>query len=159
MNARLTLLSSLVLLLACATDRPDPSSRPAASGPTAATAGAPPATSLVAPEGIKLPRTFRPAAQRLVLEVVPSAAGFTGRTEIEGTLDAPTDVVWLKADTLKITAATAHLGGGEMQAEPVVREDERVALRFPRQLPAGPVTLALERFFSAPRGTRAASGG
>ena len=38
----------------------------------------------------------------------------------------------------------ARVGTEEAPAEPVVRSDERVALRFPHPLPAGPVTIRLE---------------
>ncbi|HZJ54129.1 MAG TPA: M1 family metallopeptidase, partial [Myxococcaceae bacterium] len=96
------------------------------------------------PPGIRLPSTFRPAAQRLWLTVVPSAPAFSGRTEIDGTLDSTTDVVWLNADALEVGPVAARVGTEEVRAEPVMRSDQRVALRFPRTLPAGPVTLLLQ---------------
>jgi alanyl aminopeptidase len=52
-------------------------------------------------------------------------------------------VVWLNADALEISSAVARVGSETLQAEPVLFKDERVALRFPRPLPAGPLTLAL----------------
>ena len=146
-------LLSLLLLVACATPA-TPGTPPAL--PAARAAAAPPPPPLVVPEGIRLPTTFRPAAQRLELEVVPSASGFTGRTEIDGTLDHTSDVIWLNADNLEFTSAVARSGGEELRAEPVVRRDQRVALRFPRPLPAGPVTLALQ--FSGVQYTQEDSG-
>jgi len=141
MTLRLALLVPFLLLSACASDRPAASRAPA---PAATAPAAPPPSPLAAPEGIRLPRTFRPAAQRVWLQIVPSSPGFTGRTEIDGTLDQASDVVWLNADVMQVTSAVARIGGAEVRAEPVVRKDERVALRFPRPLPAGPVTLLLE---------------
>jgi len=138
--------ASLVVLLtlaACASDRPA-AQRPPSSTPAAVAAPAPAPPALVAPEGIRLPRTFRPAAQRVWLGVVPSAPGFSGRTEIEGTLDSSTDVIWLNADVLEFGPVVARVGTEEVPAEAVVRSDERVALRFPHPLPAGPLTLRLE---------------
>ncbi|HVP62861.1 MAG TPA: M1 family metallopeptidase [Myxococcaceae bacterium] len=142
MTVRPPLLVALLMLVACAAG---PTAAPRApTTPPPVAAASPPPPALVAPEGIKLPRTFRPAAQRVSLTVVPSAPGFTGRTEIDGTLDAATDVVWLNADALEVTSAAARVGTDEVRAEPVVRTDERVALRFPRQLFPGPLTLILD---------------
>jgi alanyl aminopeptidase len=140
MTVRLSVLVSLLVLAGCAADRP---AAPRPSTPQL-TATPPPAPAPAAPEGIRLPRTFRPAAQRVWLTVIPSAPGFSGRTEIDGTLDSATDVVWLNAEALEVGAAAARVGTEEVRAEPVVRQDERMALRFPRALPAGPVTLLLE---------------
>src|SRR5215468_11258678 len=134
-------VTPLLILAACAADRP---SAPRATAPTAQVAAPPPPPALVAPEGIRLPRTFRPASQRVWLTIVPSSEGFSGRTEIDGTLDSATDVVWLNADVLRVDSAVARVGTEEIRAEPLVRDDERVALRFPRALPPGPVTLLLE---------------
>ena len=143
MPVRPALLVPLLTLAACAADRPAAQRAPSPS-PAAVAATAPAPAALVAPEGIRLPRTFRPAAQRIWLTVVPSAAGFSGRTEIDGTLDSSTDVIWLNADVLELGAVVARVGTEEVPAEPVVRGDERVALRFPHPLPAGPVTIRLE---------------
>jgi alanyl aminopeptidase len=77
------------------------------------------------------------------LTIIPSDEHFTGRTEIDGTLSAGTDVVWLNAELLDVTSASARSGGQEVPAEPVIGDDQRVALRFPRALPAGPLTLVL----------------
>src|SRR5215472_10226354 len=111
----------------------------------AAPAALPPAPrpELVSPPGIRLPETFRPSAQRLSLTIVPSDEHYTGRTEIDGTLGAGIDVVWLNAELLEVTSASARSGGQEVAAELVIRDDQRVALRFPRALPAGPLTLVL----------------
>jgi cytosol alanyl aminopeptidase len=142
MTVRLPLLVSLLVLAACAADRPAAPRAP--SPPQTATVAPPAPPALVPPEGIRLPGTFRPAAQRVWLTVVPSADGFSGRTEIEGTLDSPVEVIWLNADALQISSATARVGAEAVPAEPVVRTDQRVALRFPHPLPPGPVTLRLE---------------
>jgi alanyl aminopeptidase len=139
MQLRLALVLPVLTLAACAADRP---AAPRAPVPAPTAAPAPPA--LVAPEGIRLPHTFRPVAQRVWLSVVPSADSFSGRTEIEGTLDAPADEIWLNVDALEVRSATARVGAETVPAEPVVSTDQRVVLRFPHALPPGPVTLGLE---------------
>ena len=141
MTPRLPFLIPILVLVACAADR---AAAPPAAAPAPVAVASPTPPPLVAPEGIKLPRTFRPAAQRVFLTVVPSAPGFSGRTEIDGSLDLAANVVWLNADALEVTSGAARVGTDEIRAEPVVRPDERVALRFPRQLPPGPLTLVLE---------------
>ena len=127
---------SLVLVIVACANSPRPAGAPAA-------ALAAPRPALVSPPGIRLPETFRPSTQRLSLTIVPSDEHFTGRTEIDGTLSAGTDVVWLNAELLDVTSASARSGGQEVPAEPVIGDDQRVALRFPRALPAGPLTLVL----------------
>jgi aminopeptidase N len=142
MFVRLAPVLPVLILAGCAADR-TAAPRAATAAPTAAvTPPAPPP--LVSPEGIRLPRTFRPAAQRVWLTIVPSSPGFTGRTEIDGTLDTSAEVLWLNADAMEVATATARVGSEEVPAEPVVRPDQRVALRFPHPLPPGPVTLRLE---------------
>ncbi|HTS80342.1 MAG TPA: M1 family metallopeptidase [Myxococcaceae bacterium] len=139
MIPRPLLLLPLLVLAGCATGHaPAPA---VAAAPASPPPAAPPP--LVVPEGIRLPTTFRPSAQRVVLQIVPSAPDFTGSTEIDGTLDAATDVVWLNADALEITSAVAKVGADELKGEALPQKGERVALRFPRPLPAGPLTLRL----------------
>ncbi len=142
MPVRTVLIVLLLTLAACAAN--GPAQRAPSPAPVAAAATAPAPPALVAPEGIRLPRTFRPAAQRVWLTVVPSASDFAGRTEIDGTLDSSTSVIWLNAEVLEIESAAARVGTEDVPAEPVVRSDQRVALRFPHPLPAGPVTIRLE---------------
>jgi alanyl aminopeptidase len=137
---RLAIAPTLTLLVvACAS-----SPRTPATASSSSTASAPRPTPLVSPPGIRLPDTFRPIAQRVDLNVVPSADQFTGRTEIDGTLTTATDVVWLNADALQVTSAQARSSGAEVSAEPLARDDQRLALRFPRPLAVGPVTLVLD---------------
>ena len=103
MSVRLAPVLSVLILAACAADR---TAAPRAPTPAPAAAVAPPAPpALVSPEGIRLPRTFRPTAQRVWLTIVPSSPDFTGRTEIDGTLDSATDVVWLNADVMEVATA------------------------------------------------------
>ena len=142
MTVRPVSLTLLLVLAACAADHPAVPHSPA---PVAAAPATQPRPPPVPPEGIRLPRNFRPSLQRVTLSIDPSSAGFTGQTTIEGTLDAPTDVVWLNADALEITRAGALLGLDERaSAEIAVQKDERIALRFQSPLPAGPVRIWLE---------------
>ena len=105
MHFRHAVVTLLLILAACAADRP---SAPRATAPTSQVIAPPPPPALVAPAGIRLPSSFRPAAQRVWLTIVPSSPGFSGRTEIDGTLDSATDVVWLNADALQVSAAAAR---------------------------------------------------
>ncbi|MGZ6163273.1 MAG: hypothetical protein ACXWLS_08090, partial [Myxococcaceae bacterium] len=144
MGPRLVVATPLLVLLACAADRTaaPPAGAPGPSA-TASPTPAPTAPALVEPPGLRLPTTFKPAAQRVRLQILPASPSFTGTTEIDATLAEPTDVVWLNADALEITSAVARVGGEEVRAEPVTFKDQRLALRFPHPLPAGPLTLSL----------------
>ena len=150
---------AVLLLLSCSSDRA------AAPGSTAATSRVPvaqpaaPSPAPVSPPGIRLPDTFRPSAQRVTLEVTPSAERFSGRTEIEGTLGAPTDVVWLNADAMEIDGASARVGTEELKAEPVVRQRPagRAALRPAAPRRTGDAAPRLPGNASSPTRTRASS--
>ena len=98
---------------------PVPSGAPEPLAPAAA----PVAPVLVEPAGIRLPATFRPAAQRVSLVIVPDAPTFSGTTEIDATLAEPADVVWLNADALKVSSAVARVGGTEVRGEPIAFQD------------------------------------
>jgi len=103
------------------------------------------AKDLAAPEpppGMRLPAGLRPLAQRVELTIVPSSDGFQGTTELNVELATPTDVVWLNAKKLTVERASARLGDAEIRAQ-VSLSPERVALRFPRALPPGRMTLRL----------------
>ena len=131
MHLRPVFLVPLLTLAACAADRPAAQRAP---GPAPAAVATPPARpGIVSPEGIRLPRTFRPAAQRVWLTVDPSADGFSGRTEIDGTLDAPTDVIWLNADVLEFGPVVARAGTEEVPADPVVRSELNGKIQFQEQ--------------------------
>src|SRR6516225_3015717 len=103
MHVRLAVVIPVLVLVACAAERPvaERPAAPHAAAPAAQVAAPPPPPALVAPAGIRLPRTFRHAEQRVWLTAVTSSPGFSGRTEIDGTLDSATDVVWLNADLLE----------------------------------------------------------
>jgi alanyl aminopeptidase len=54
-------------------------------------------------------------------------------------------VIWLNADELEITDAGAFVGNeARASAEIAAQKDQRIALRFPSPLPAGPVRIFLE---------------
>ena len=122
MVLRLVLATPLLVLLACAADRTaaPPARTPVTSAP-ASPASSPATTTpaLVEPPGIRLPTTFKPAAQRVRLQILPASPSFSGTTEIDATLAEPSEVVWLNADVLDITSAVARVGGEEVRAEPV----------------------------------------
>ena len=109
---------------------PDGLGRPAAAGdPT--------------PPGLRLPAGFTPTRYRARLAIDPAQPGFTGAIEIEGELAAPTSLVWLHAEGLTFERAVATAGGREIALDPLLH-DEVVGLRAARELPAGPVVLALD---------------
>ncbi len=78
-----------------------PARSPAAALPTVG----PRLPPYVAP-GLRLPAGVTPLGYELRLELDPDQEGFKGHVEIRTRLDAPTDVVWLHAVDLEISAAS-----------------------------------------------------
>ncbi len=127
----------LPLLVGCST----PPTPPAAAPPPGVVV-APQGLAPEPPQGMRLPTTQKALAQRVELTIDPAAPSFEGTAELEMELAAPTDVVWLNARQLSVKRASVQLGAVEVVAQGYL-SPERVALRFPRALPAGRVVLRL----------------
>jgi len=119
----------------------------AAAPAVAATEAAQPAIPAEAgpiPTG-KLSDAITPSAYRLNLTVDPAQERFSGHAEIDVTLKAPSRTIWLHGRDLKVSKATAMVGGKSFAASYAEVDPTGVALlTFTEPLPAGPVTLAFD---------------
>jgi cytosol alanyl aminopeptidase len=142
LSQRLSRSPLLLLLVSCATS-PTPATVKATPGAVPAPPGiVVAAESLAPPPGLRLPATLKALAQRVELTIVPSAPSFDGTTELDVELTSATEVLWLNARALSVKKASARLGAAEASAQ-LSTSPERVALRFPRAIGPGRVTLLL----------------
>jgi aminopeptidase N len=92
----------------------------------------------------RLPGTALP--QHYTLQLTPNlqTATFTGRETIDLTLTQPADSIVLNAAELKFDTVTAQIDGKALAAEVSLNPGrQQAAFHFPRQLPAGHVTLKI----------------
>ncbi len=99
---------------------------------------------LQAPPGLRLPRTFLPAAYTARLAVAPSEPRFRGHIEIDGELASPSRVIWLHAQGLTFDGAVAVTSAGRTPLEARPLPSGVVALRAPTALAAGRVALSID---------------
>ena len=93
----------------------------------------------------KLDGSVVPAAYRLDLSVDPAKDRFSGHTEIDATLKAPSRFVWMHGRDLKVAKATASAGGKTYVGTFMQTDPTGVALlSFAEPLPAGTVTFAFD---------------
>lgn len=93
----------------------------------------------------KLPAGVTPTAYRLDLTIDPSKSTYTGHTEIDATVAAPTSRVFLHGLGLDVSKVTATAGGKTVTAKYSEVDPSGVAqLDFAAPLPAGPVTLKFD---------------
>ncbi|HTD56753.1 MAG TPA: hypothetical protein VK670_15290, partial [Silvibacterium sp.] len=93
----------------------------------------------------RLPKTVHPEHYQLTLTPDLKNATFTGSEKIDVVLDQPSDTITLNAAEIKFQSVTASVDGKELKA--AVTEDatkQQATFKFERQLPAGPVSLAIE---------------
>ena len=88
----------------------DQGSQPQPAAPPPVQEVAPPPAAEI-PLG-KLPRTVTPTHYLLDFTIDPSAARFSGVTEIDVNLTAPQRAIYLHGDTLNVTQASASLANG-----------------------------------------------
>ena len=131
----------LFLLVAAAACRTAP---PATAPPAPGVVAPPPGGHAPPPPGLRLPDGFTPTRYRAELDVDPAKPTFTGAIEIDADLAAPSSIVWLHARDLRIDRAEARAGGRAVALEAVAQPPDLVALRAPADLPAGPVTIAID---------------
>lgn len=131
---RAFLLATSVLSLACA-------------APALAQTAPPPAY----PEG-RLDNAVKPSAYRLDFTVDPAQERFSGKTEIDAVLAAPSRSLFIHGRDLKVSRAVATAGGKAYPGTWRQLDDTGVAqLTFAEALPAGKVTLAFD--YDAPFGS------
>ena len=93
----------------------------------------------------KLPAGVTPTAYRLDLTVDPAKPTYSGHTEIDAQVAAPTGEVFLHGLGLKVARVTATAGGKTIVAKYSEVDPSGVArLDFASPLPAGPVTLKFD---------------
>ena len=111
-------------------------------------AAAPPAREITAdePPTGQLPAAARPNHYRLHLSIDPRRDYFSGRAEIDVTLDQSADTLWLHGKALQVDEASARLADDSevaldwQQASPV----GVARLTAAQPLPAGPLTLVFD---------------
>ena len=114
-------------------------------------APATPADSAPVPQG-QLTDAVAPKNYRLDLTVDPAKERFSGHVEIDAELKAASSFIDLHGRDLKVSRATATVGGKTVVGTWTQRSDSGLArLTFPEALPAGKVTLAFD--YDAPFNT------
>jgi aminopeptidase N len=95
----------------------------------------------------RLPGGVHPEHYSLTLTPDLQAATFTGTEYIDLTLDAPTNSITLNSAEIKFQSVIATIGGSVPQSQPAAitldEDKEQATFTFPRELPAGKVTLAI----------------
>jgi Peptidase family M1 domain/ERAP1-like C-terminal domain/Peptidase M1 N-terminal domain len=90
------------------------------------------------PPALQLPRDVRPARYTLDLEVVPERERFSGRVEIEITLERSRTVVWLHGRGLDVTSAEVIPAGGVAMAARFEQVNDLGLARLVLPSPVGP---------------------
>ncbi len=90
------------------------------------------------PPTLRLPDGFTPTRYAVDLRLDPASKVFHGEIDIDAELAAPVSMIWLDADQLTITAATADGIAAE-----VVDHDGFVGLRLATDAPSGAIRLHL----------------
>jgi len=104
-----------------------------------------PLTPLGLPPVGRLPEGAQPTAYRLDLTVDPSKARFSGHTEIDVQLARPATSLYLHGKGLKVSRVLVTAGTTTLVARYAEVADHGVArIDFPRELPAGDVTLKFD---------------
>ena len=102
------------------------------------------ATPTAPPEG-RLPASVTPTAYRLDLSIDPSRARFSGYVEIAALLAAPSRVIYLHGNALKVTRARLTAGGKTIVARYAQVDPSGVArLDLASTVPAGKITLQFD---------------
>jgi len=88
---------------------------------------------------LRLPGGFTPTRYTVALELDPARSTFHGELELDAELAAPASLIWLDAEGLTITAATAN----GVAAEVVTQPHDFVGIRLAEDALAGPIRLHL----------------
>ncbi len=115
-----------------------------AAAATAASAFPPAATPVSAPPKLRLGEVARPLRYAAELTIDPARDTFTGRLTIELTAREALTVLWLNANDLTISRATAEVGSVRIAARPLPQPKDFVGLAFEQPLPAGPARVIID---------------
>src|SRR6266568_1672508 len=99
---------------------------------------------------LRLPQTVKPIRYALEATLDPSADSYSGRVEIDVTVTAGTDTVWLHAVNLEISGAT--VGGSPAEN---AQKGEFLGLKPQKPLVAGPTQIRLDFKTKLLEGTQA----
>lgn len=135
MNPRLPLLA-LLAVAACAAP-PLEAPPPALPAAQATPAANPQAAAPTLPPGLRLGRAVLPVRYRATLTVVPDDAALKGEIEIDLSLQAATDVLWLNATEITVEAASLEVGGKRIAARAVPGDGDRIGFALAEKAPAG----------------------
>jgi len=108
------------------------------------------------PPTLRLPEVARPTSYAVQLTLVPSEARFQGVIEIHLDAREPLSLLWLNAQDLTISKASATVGGSTFSARTLPQPKDFVGLAFEKPLPQGESTLRLE--YSGPLPARESNG-
>jgi aminopeptidase N len=140
----------VLLAVGCATERgrpvqPAPQPGPSVN-PTAAASTTPATAPALEPQppSLRLPDTVRPVRYWVLLTVVPTEDSFQGSIEIQLDVQAPTPVIWLNAQDLRVSRAEARAGGEIRQGRVLPQRNDFVGVAFDNSLAPGSATLRLE---------------
>lgn len=97
-----------------------------------------------APPVMKLGESVRPLAYSVDLTVLPDAAGFDGKVEIDIELARPLDFFWINGRELDVKRATLLVNGRLLAVTTVAAGEDFIGVRLPRTVPAGRARLAFE---------------
>jgi alanyl aminopeptidase len=78
----------------------------------------------VAVPALRLGESLAPIKQRIDLTLDPESTAFSGATEIDVTIDKPTDVIWLNGTGLTIKEASLEIEGQRFELTPVRTANE-----------------------------------
>src|SRR5206468_7610780 len=102
------------------------------------------AAGAAAPPKLRLGDAARPVRYAARVTVDPAEPTFHASIDIELTVRAPAEVVWLNATALPVTSARFDVAGARVAAQPVDGGADFVGFRAPKPLPAGNATLHIE---------------
>jgi alanyl aminopeptidase len=129
---------AVVVLAACATQKPAPEPLVTAPAKTTPRLPAEPIPAL------QLPKDLRATHYALELTIDPDQPGFSGVAAIDVTLGQARDVLWLHGLDLKVTSSTVTVGTESLAATwEQVNDDGVVKLSLPRAIGPGQATLHL----------------
>ncbi|MCA9678973.1 MAG: M1 family peptidase, partial [Myxococcales bacterium] len=97
----------------------------------------PPVLAPLTPPTLRLPGDFQPTGYDARLAIDPASPTFAGEIHIAGTVVRATAVIWLDAEGLRVSDASVTVDGDVLAAEVVTEPHDFLALRLPRELPAG----------------------
>jgi alanyl aminopeptidase len=96
------------------------------------------------PPTLRLGNEIRPVKYAADLTLIPGAATFNGKIDIDVVLAKPASVVWLNATELVITKAAITRGGKIQPAMAEPSGDDFIGLRFLAEMSAGPAALHIQ---------------